>query len=183
MKDIEKALQRKKEKLDPKETLPREYWDFLPLFKPENASQLPPHRGHGINHQINLILDQEGKTPDAPWGPLYNMSKEELMVLQKELTKLLDKGFIQVSNSSAAAPVLFVRKPRGGLRFCIDYRALNAIIKKDQYPLPLIHETLNNIGKAKWFTKLDISAAFHKIRITEGQEWLTTFCTRYGLYK
>jgi hypothetical protein len=111
------------------------------------------------------------------------MSREELVALRKKLTDLLQKGFIRVSHSSAAAPVLFVRKPGGGLRFCVDYRALNAITKKDRYPLPLINETLNQIGRAKWFTKLDVTAAFHKIRIAKGQEWMTAFRTRYGLYE
>ena len=118
-----------------------------------------------------------------PWGPLYNMSRDELLVLRKTLTELLDKGFIRVSHSPAAAPVLFVRKPSRGLRFCVDYRGLNKLTKKDRYPLPLIYETLRNIGKAKWFTKLDVAAAFHKIRIAEGEEWKTAFRTRYGLYE
>lgn len=74
------------------------------------------------------------------------MTAEELIILQKTLIELLDKGFIQVSHSSAAAPVIFVQKPGGGLQFCVDYQALNAITKKDWYPLPLIHETLNQIG-------------------------------------
>src|ERR1700688_2441709 len=111
------------------------------------------------------------------------MSRDELVVLRKTLTGLLDKQFIRVSNSPAAAPVLFVRKPGSGLRFCVDYRALNRISRKDRYPLPLIHETLRTIGKAKWFTKLDVIAAFHKIRIAEGDEWKTAFRTRYGLYE
>ena len=59
------------------------------------------------------------------------MSKEELLVLRKTLTELLDKGYIRASNSSAAAPVLFAKKPRGSLRFCVDYRRLNAITIKD----------------------------------------------------
>jgi hypothetical protein len=66
---------------------------------------------------------------------------------------------------------------------CIDYRALNAITKKDRYPLSLIHETLNNICKTKWYTKLDVIAALHKICIQEGDEWLTAFRTRFGLYE
>ena len=65
----------------------------------------------------------------------------------------------------------------------IDYRALNAITKKDRYPLPLIRETLNNLSKAKWFTKLDVIAAFHKIRVAEGDEWKTAFRTRFGLFE
>src|ERR1700761_6352241 len=111
------------------------------------------------------------------------MSREELLVLRRTLIKLLDKGFIRVSNSSAAAPVLFVRKLGGGLRFYVNYRGLNKITRKDRYPLPLIYETLRNIGRAKWYTKLDVIAAFHKIRIADGDEWKTAFRTRYGLYE
>ena len=111
------------------------------------------------------------------------MSCNELLVLCKTLTEYLDKGFIQVSNSPAAAPVLFVQKPGGGLRFCMDYQGLNRITQKDHYPLPLIYKTLQNIGKAKWFTKLDVITAFHCIYIAEGNEWMTAFCTRYGLFE
>ena len=98
------------------------------------------------------------------------MSRDELLILRKTLIDLLDKGFIRVSNSPAVAPVLFIKKLRGGLRFCIDYRGLNRVIKKDRYPLPLIYETLRNISKAKWFMKLDVIAAFYKLRILEGDE-------------
>lgn len=79
-----------------------------------------------------------GKTPEAPWGPLYNMSRDELLVIRKTLNDPLDKGFIRVSSSPAAAPILFVKKPGGGLRFCCDYRALNRLTRKDRYPHPLI---------------------------------------------
>jgi hypothetical protein len=137
-----------------------------------------------VDHRIELVdHDEKGNKVEPPWGPLFNMSWEELLVLRKTLTEYLDKGFIRVSNSPAAAPVLFVRKPGGGLRFCCDYRALNRLTKKDRYPLPLIHETLERIGKARWFTKLDVIAAFHKIRIAEGDEWLTAFRTRFGLFE
>ena len=57
------------------------------------------------------------------------MSKEELLILRKTLDNLTEKGYIRLSTLEAAAPVLFIRKPGGGLRFCYDYRALNAIIK------------------------------------------------------
>lgn len=98
------------------------------------------------------------------------MSRDELLVLRKTLIELLDKGFIRVSSSPIATLVLFVRKPGGGLRFYVDYRVLNRITRKDRYPLPLIHETLRTIGKAKWFTKLDVSSAFYKLRVTKGDE-------------
>ena len=77
------------------------------------------------------------------------MLRDELLILRKTLIDLLDKGFIRVSNSLAAAPVLFIKKLKGGLRFCVNYRRLNRVIKKDRYPLPFIYETLRNINKAK----------------------------------
>jgi len=105
------------------------------------------------------------------------------LVLRKTLIELLDKGFIRVSHSPAAAPVLIVKKPSGGVRFCVNYRALNKITKKDRYPLPLLSETLRNVARAKWFTKLDIIAAFNKIRIAEEDVYKTAFRTRYGLFE
>jgi hypothetical protein len=65
----------------------------------------------------------------------------------------------------------------------VDYRGLNAITQKDRYPLPLIRETLATLSKAKWLTKLDVSAAFHKVRIAKGEEWKTAFRIRYGLFE
>ena len=170
------------DRYNPRTKLPEHYFEFLAAFDRADAEKLPPLRGAGTDHSIELEK-VDGKDPKIPWGPLYSMSRDELLVLRRTLTNLLDKQFIRVSNSPAAAPVLFVRKPGGGLRFCVDYRALNRISRKDRYPLPLIHETLRTIGKARWFTKLDVIAAFHKIRIAEGDEWKTAFRTRYGLYE
>lgn len=182
MADIDKALAPKQHG-DPKKLLPTHYHEFLDLFNREKADRLPPHRGKGIDHGIELMKTADGKDCEVPYGPLYSMSRDELLVLRKTLNELLDKGFIRVSNSPAGAPILFVKKPGGGLRFCVDYRALNAISKKDRYPLPLINDTLERITKATWFTKLDVIAAFHKIRIEEGSEWMTAFRTRYGLFE
>lgn len=99
------------------------------------------------------------------------------------MTELLDKGWIRPSSSAAASPVLFARKPNGGLRFCVDYRGLNAITVPDRYPLPLFKETLRQLSKAKWFTKLDVKSAFHRVRIREGDEWMTAFRCRHGLFE
>jgi predicted aspartyl protease/transposase InsO family protein len=179
--DIEKALTRKKY-IDPVTKLPQMLHHHLPLFSQQAANSLANHRP-GIDHRIELLKDQNGKEAEIPWGPLYNMSRDELLVLRKTLTEYLDKGFIRASSSPAAAPVLFAKKPGGGLRFCVDYRALNARTKPDRYPLPLLHETLRQLSKARWFTKLDVITAFHQIRIAEGEEWKTAFRTRYGLYE
>ena len=111
------------------------------------------------------------------------MLREKLLILHKKLTSLLNKEFIYVSQSPAASSVLFTKKQEGSLQFCINYKALNIITKKNCYLLPLIHETLNQISKAKWFTKLNVSTAFHKLQITEKQKWLTAFRTCYELFE
>jgi transposase InsO family protein len=181
MKDIQKAL-RQKTYTDPKTKLPDWLQDLSGAFDAKAAATLPPHRA-GIDHTIIRTKDKDGKEHEIPWNPLYSMSKDELLVLRKTLTDYLDKGFIRASNSSAAAPVIFVKKPGGGLRFCVDYRKLNTITEKDRYPLPRIDETLRQICRADWITKVDVISAFHRIRIKEGDEWMTAFRTRYGLYE
>ncbi len=174
IKDIEKALAPKKE-VDPKPLLPKEYHEFLDVFSRTAADVLPPHRP--CDHHIEV----EGSLPKS--HALYAMSQDELRVLRKYLDEHLQKGFIRPSQSPIASPVLFAKKPGGGLRFCVDYRGLNAVTIKNRYPLPLIRETLNRLSRAKYFTKLDIIAAFNKIRIAEGQEWMTAFRTRFGLFE
>ena len=111
------------------------------------------------------------------------MSKEELLVLRKTLYELLDAGFIRASSTEGGAPVIFVKKPGGGLRFCVDYRALNAITEKDDYPLPLIQDTLRDIAQAKFVSKVDVISAFHLLRIRPGSEAYTAFQTYLGSYE
>ncbi|TQV90502.1 retrovirus polyprotein [Cordyceps javanica] len=173
--DIEKALA-PKTNLDPKAKLPIEYHEFLDVFSRKEADKLPPHRLY--DHSVQL---KEGAEP--PFGPLYDMSRDELLVLREYLEENLGKGFIRASRSPAASPVLFVRKPGGGLRFCVDYRALNALTVKNRYPIPLIRETLDRLCRARYYTKLDIIAAFNRLRIAKGDEWMTAFRTRYGLFE
>ncbi|KAM4058356.1 reverse transcriptase (RNA-dependent DNA polymerase) [Hirsutella rhossiliensis] len=181
MADIDKAL-RPKPKTDVMEKLPPQYHKWSRAFSQQLADQLPPHRP-GVDLKIEVLKDEHGREKPLPWGPLYSMSREELLVLRKTLTELLDKGFIRVSSSPAAAPVLMVKKPGGGIRFCVDYRGLNHITKRDRYPLPLLSETLRTIAKARWFTKVDVIAAFHKIRVAPGDEEKTAFRTRYGSFE
>lgn len=177
MKDIDKALAKMDQKpTDPRTKLPSEYYRHLSVFMKQEADKLPPHRCY--DHRIHLT---EGASP--PFGPLYGMSRDELLVLKKYLEDHLRKGFIRSSSSPAASPVMFVRKPGGGLRLCVDYRGLNALTVKNRYPIPLIKETLEQLSKAKIFTKLDIVAAFNRLRIAKGDEWKTAFRTRYGLFE
>ena len=111
------------------------------------------------------------------------MSRDQLLELRAQLTDLLDKGWIRASSSSAGSPVLLVKKASGGWRLCVDYRGLNKITVADRYPLPLIKETLRMLSGARWFTKVDVRAAFHKLRVANGDEAKTAFRTRFGLFE
>jgi hypothetical protein len=146
------------------------------LFLKKLSDKLPPRRLY--NYKITLV---EGAKP--PFGPLYGISRNKLLVLKKYLEENLPKRFIRFSKSLAASPVIFIKKPSGGLRLYIDYRGLNKITVKNRYPIPLVRKILNRITYTRFFTKLDIITAFNKMRIAERDKWLTAFRTRYKLFE
>ena len=99
------------------------------------------------------------------------------------MSNMLDKKFIKLSYTSYSSLVLFIKKGDGNLRFCVDYRKLNKLTKKNRYPLPLIKEVLARIHRSKYLIRLDIIAAFNKLRIHPDSKDLTTFTTSLGAYK
>lgn len=98
--DIDKAL-KPKSYADPKQKLPQHYHDFLYIFNRKAAETSPPFRGKSVDHTIHIEKNPDtGNEEEVPWGPLYPMTRDEVLVHGKTLTDLLDKGFIRVSNSS-----------------------------------------------------------------------------------
>ena len=90
---------------------------------------------------------------------------------------------IEPSNSPWAANVVLVRKKDGTKRLCIDYRQLNEVTIKDAYPIPRIDETIDALGKAKWFSTLDLSSGYWQVALDEDAQEKSTFVVRNGLYK
>uniref|UniRef100_A0A3Q7FJR0 Reverse transcriptase domain-containing protein n=1 Tax=Solanum lycopersicum TaxID=4081 RepID=A0A3Q7FJR0_SOLLC len=103
--------------------------------------------------------------------------------LRKQLKELLESGHIRPSKAPYGAPVLFQKKKDGSLRLCIDYRALNKVIIKNKYPIPLIAYLFDRLGQAKYFTKMDLRKGYYQVRIAEGDESKTASVTRYGAYE
>ena len=159
-----------------KKRVPTVYHPWIEVWNPTEANKLPPHRP--IDHSIKL---PEGTTPPAKRA--YGMSREQASVVKEYVDEMLGKGYIRPSTSPYAAPVLIVKKPDGGLRICVDYRALNALTIKNRNAPPLIRETLSKLCAAKIYSKFDIIAAFNEIRMKEGDEEKTAFLTRYGLFE
>jgi len=131
-----------------------------------------------MDHEVRL---NDGELPI--WGPLYSMSRAELVVLEEWLKENVLKGYIRQSSSPFAAPVLFAKKPGGGLPFCIDYRDINSKTMKNRYHLPLIKETLNLLGTARVYTKRNVRRAYNLFRVKEEDEHMLAFRTTYELYE
>ncbi len=153
-----------------------DYADLAEAFSKAKATQLPPHRSSDC--AIELL---PGTTP--PKGRIFPLSQPETESMKTYIEEELAKGFIVPSTSPASAGFFFVKKKDGTLRPCIDYRGLNDITVKFQYPLPLVPPALEQLRSAKCFTKLDLRNAYNLIRIREGDEWKTAFSTTSGHYE
>jgi hypothetical protein len=101
------------------------------VFDHTMTEKLPLKRRR--HRSSNWTKRDEWKESKVLWDSLYNMMREKLLVLHKTLTELLNKQFIQVSNSSAAVSVLFIQKSEDELQFCVNYCDLNWITQKNHY--------------------------------------------------
>ncbi|RVW63082.1 Transposon Ty3-I Gag-Pol polyprotein [Vitis vinifera] len=117
--------------------------EFKDMMPPELPKRLPPRREE--DHKIEL---ESGAKPPA-MGP-YRMAQPELEELRRQLKELLDAGFIQPSKAPYGVSVLFQKKHDGSLRMCIDYRALNKVTVKNKYPIPLIADLFDQLGRARY---------------------------------
>jgi len=98
------------------------------------------------------------------------------------LNEMLKTGVIEPSMSSWASPVCLVRKEDNTFRFCIDYRRVNAVSEKDAYPIPDIHDALDNLRGAKYFATFDLLSGYWQLGLTERAKERSAFCTRRGLF-
>lgn len=113
----------------------------------------------------------------------YRFSRPELQELRSQIDALLPSERIRVSQSPYGAPVLFARKKDGGLRFCVDYRALNKVTVKNRYPLPRVDDLLDRLAKARVFSSLDLASGFWQIPLAEEDKHKTAFNTPLGQYE
>ncbi|GKB07140.1 mediator of RNA polymerase II transcription subunit 12 [Tanacetum coccineum] len=141
--------------------------EFKDVIPKELPKKLPPMRE--VDHTIKL---EPGSKPPAK-AP-YRMPPPELEELRNQLKELMDVGYIRPSKSPYGASVLFQKKKDGSLRMCIDYRALKKVTIKNKYPIPLIADLFDQLGKARYFTKLDLRSGYYQVRIAEGDEAKTT---------
>ncbi|MBW0559461.1 hypothetical protein O181_099176 [Austropuccinia psidii MF-1] len=109
--------------------------------------------------------------------------KNESETLRAYNSENVEKVFIRPSSSSTGTPVLFVKKKDGGLCLCVDYCKLNAVTRKNRYPVPPMNQLLIVLNDATIFSKIDLCGSYNLLRIKEGDEHLTAFRSKYGIHE
>jgi hypothetical protein len=167
-----------------KNSKPKDFHDIVPpslhayadVFSETAFGSLP--KRHKWDHTIELERE-----PSPGFRKVYLMTLMEQTEMDAFLKEVLAMGHIRQSKLPLGAPVFFIKKKDGKLHFIQDYRALNAITRKNRYPLPLFDDLIHRLKGARYFTKLDVHWGYNNVRIREGDKWKATFCTNRSLFE
>ncbi|CAF1432643.1 unnamed protein product [Rotaria sordida] len=143
-----------------------------------NVFNEQPGRTKKTQHQINLVPGaQPFNSPPFRYAPIRKQ------IIEQNIKEMLDQGIISPSTSPWASPVILVPKKDGNLRFCIDYRKLNAVTIRDAYPLPRIDDTLDSLRQAKFVSTLDLRSGYWQVEMDQDSRNKTAFVTHKGLFE
>ena len=127
------------------------------------------------------------KIDAAEHRPIKQQPRQTPFVLREKIVQLINdmlkQGVIQPLTSAWASPVVLVPKKDGNLRFCVDYRRINAITKKDVYPLPRIDDILDTLDQARYFSTLDLASGYRQIEMDPATKDKSAFTTHAGLFE
>ena len=159
------------EQLTQMQNLLKEYADIFSLHPSDLGTT------DQITHSINTGDHEPIRQPPRRL-PFSLRSKTNELVQE-----MLDQGVIQPSKSPWASPVVLVEKKDGSVRFCVDYRRLNAVTKMEVFPLPRIDDSLDMLSKSKFFSTLDLASGFWQVKMEPNSREKTAFVTHSGLYE
>ena len=165
-----------KSEVEARNLVPEKFHEWIKVFGKKQSERMPMRKLW--DHAIDV---KEGFMPRK--GKVYPLSREEREEVREFVKEQLRKGYIQPSKSPQTALVFFVGKKDGKKRMVQDYHYLNEWTIKNNYPLPLISDVLENIGTKKMFMKMDLRWGYNNVRIKEVDEWKAAFTTPEGLFK
>jgi len=149
--------------------------EFSDIFATNTHSMGHTHAGE---HEI---LIKEGSRPIK--SKPYRVSPKERDIIKNQIAEMLEHNIIRPSKSPWASPVVLVRKKDETFRFCVDYRKVNEVTIKNNYPIPLMDDILNSLGKNKYFSSLDLFSGYWQIGVKEEHKEITAFITNEGLFE
>jgi len=165
-----------KSEVEAKELVPEKFHKWIKVFEEKQSERVLMRKMW--DHAIDV---KEGFVPRKE--KVYPLSREEREEVREFIQKQLRKRYIWPSKSPQMAPVFFVRKKDGKKWMVQDYRYLNKWTIKNNYPLLLISDVLDNIRTKKVFTKINLRWDYNNVRIKEGDEWKAAFTTLEGSFK
>ena len=131
------------------------------------------------------VLKHKVNTGDAP--PIHQQARRmpyhQRETVKKMLDDMLQQDVIEASSGPWSSPIVLARKKDGTLRFCVDFRRINDVTKKEVHPLPRIDETLDMLGGAKWFSTLDLASGYWQVEMEPEHKEKTAFSTPFGTYQ
>ncbi|GBN08325.1 Retrovirus-related Pol polyprotein from transposon 412 [Araneus ventricosus] len=139
--------------------------EFTDVFDLEDK---PVKVSSKVKHRINTADSQPVKQKP------HRVSFGEKRIIQEEVEKMLKPDIIEHSESPWSSTVVLVKKKNGTWRFCVDYRRLNKITKKDVYPLPRIDDALDSLSGASLYSTMDLKSGYCKSKLMKetGRRWL-----------
>ena len=156
--------------------VPEKFHRWIKVFSKKQLERMPTQKIW--DHAINM---KEGFVPRK--GKVYLLSREEREEVHEFIQEQLRKEYIKLLKSPQTAFVFFIGKKDGKKRMVQDYRYLNEWTIKNNYPLPLISDVVENIGTKKVFTKMDLRWSYNNIWIKKRDEWKAVFTTPKGSFE
>ena len=165
-----------KSEAEAKKLVPEKFHEWIKVFGKKQSERMPIRKlwDHAIDVKEGFVSRK---------GKVYLLSREEREEVREFVKEQLQKGYIWPLKSLQTAPVFFVGKKDGKKRMVQDYQYLNKWTIKNNYPLPLISDVLENIGTKKLFMKMDLRWGYNNVRIKEGDKWKAAFTTPEGSFE